>query len=629
MNLARRTVLLSVILLFGHIWGAAAQNKPNVVVILIDDLGWADPGCYGSTFHRTPNLDRLSRDGVRFTDAYAAAPVCSPTRAAILTGKHPARLHLTDWLPGRQDRADQKLARPKIRQELPLEETTLAEALKTAGYATAHIGKWHLGGEGFGPEKQGFDLNIGGDHAGTPLSYFGPFHNQQRAMPGLEQSDSSEYLTDRLTSEAERFIEQSKDRPFFLYLAHYAVHIPLKAKDELIARYRSLKPGEHQTNVIYAAMIESVDESVGRIVRKLEDLRLAENTVIFFTSDNGGLSVREGANTPATSNHPLRAGKGYLHEGGIRVPLIVKWPGVVRGGSVLHVPVISMDFFPTILAMAGIPLDQPVDGVDLVPLLKNGEIKRDALYWHYPHYANQVRSPGAPTGGGPGAAIRVGDWKLIQHFEHGAHELYNLRDGIGEETNLAEGMPEKVLELGKRLHEWQNSVKAQWPTYNSEFKPPTVAQTSDGTILLHSGDAAIHGQQVRYEPQPHKNTVGYWTRVDDWVGWDFEVTRPGTFVVEVLQGCGKGSGGSEVELNIAPGSSIPKTQSSREAPGPNVQTLEFTVQDTGHFQNFVAREIGRIHVSRPGRYTLSVKPKTKPGVAVMDLRQVVLKPVTR
>ena len=587
----------------------AAESKPNIILILADDLGWADPGCYGSTFYQTPHIDRLARDGMRFTDAYAAAPVCSPTRAAILTGKNPARLHLTDWLPGRQDQADQKLARPKIRQELPLEETTVAEALKAAGYATAHIGKWHLGGQGFGPEKQGFDLNIAGDHSGSPASYFAPFRNEQRSMPGLEESNPGEYLTDRLALEAGKFIDQNKDRPFFLYLAHYAVHIPLKAKAGLIARYGSLRPGEHQTNAIYAAMIESVDESVGRIVKKLEKLGVAEKTVVLFTSDNGGLSVSEGPNTPATSNHPLRAGKGYLHEGGLRVPLIVKWPGVVRGGSISRVPVISMDLFPTLLAMAGVRIEPSVDGVDLLPLLKGGEIKRDALFWHYPHYANQVRSPGAPTGGGPGAVIRAGDWKLIQHFENGAHELYNLRDDIGEETNLADKMPENVLELGRKLHEWQNSVKAQWPAYNPEFNAPLIAQAAHGTVLLHSRDAIIHGQQVRYEPQPFKNTVGYWTRVEDWVSWEFEITKPGTFVVDVLQGCGKGSGGSEVDVSVGD------------------RALKFTVQDTGNFQNFVARDIGRLTLTKPGRYTLTVKPKTKPGVAVMDLRQVVLRPV--
>ncbi|HKS35931.1 MAG TPA: sulfatase/phosphatase domain-containing protein, partial [Verrucomicrobiae bacterium] len=307
-------------------------------------------------------------------------------------------------------------------------------------------------------------------------------------------------------------------------------------------------------------------------------------------------------------NHPLRAGKGYLHEGGMRVPLIVKWPGVVRPG-VSRVPVISMDLFPTILAIAGTRSGDPVDGVDLVPLLKGGEIKRDTLYWHYPHYANQTRVPGAPVGGGPGAAIRMGDWKLVQHFEIGAHELYNLREDIDEATNLADAMPEKVLELGRKLHEWHNSVKAQWPTYNPEFKAPPITQAADGTVVLHARDAVIHGRQVRYEPQPFKNTIGYWTRADDWVSWDFEVPERGTFSVEILQGCGKGSGGSEVEVSVGE------------------EVLKFTVQDTGHFQNFVVRDIGRLALRTPGRYTFAVKPKTKPGAAVMDLRQVVLKPV--
>ncbi len=446
-------------------------------------------------------------------------------------------------------------------------------------------------------------------------------------MTGLEKSQPGEYLTDRLALEAEKFIEQNKDRPFFLYLAHYAVHIPLMAKSDLVAKYKSAQASRHQANAIYAAMIASLDDSVGRLAGKLAELGLAERTIIVFTSDNGGLSVQEGPNTPATSNHPLRAGKGYLHEGGIRVPLMIKWPGVVKPGETSHTPVISMDLFPTLLAPAGVRLEGPVDGVDVTPLLKGGSIERDTLYWHYPHYANQTRSPGAPAGGGPGAAIRVGDWKLIQHFENGAHELYNLRQDIGEQNNVADRMPERVLELGKRLHDWQNSVKAQWPIYNSLFEALPIAQAGDGSLLLHARDAVIHGQQVRYEPQPHKNTVGYWTQADDWVSWVGEIQKPGGFRVEVLQGCGKGSGGSEVELNIAPDdSSKPNAQNSKAAP--HIQTLQFTVQETGSFQNFVAREIGRVKLNQPGRYTFAVRPKNKPGVAVMDLRQIRLKPVT-
>lgn len=316
---------LSVLLLFLFASSAFAQSRPpNIVVVLIDDYGWADTGSYGSTYHRTPNLDALAARGMRFTDAYAAAPVCSPTRAALMTGKHPARLHLTDWLPGRRDLPAQKLARPNISHELPLAETTLAEALKSAGYATAHIGKWHLGGAGFGPENQGFDLNIAGDHTGTPLSYFAPYQNNGRVMPGLETAPQGEYLPDRLTAEAERFIERNREKPFFLYFSHYSVHIPMKAKAELIAKYRSLpRPERGQNNPVYAAMIESVDESVGRLTRKLEQLGISDNTLFIFTSDNGGLATPEGPDTPATDNSPLRAGKGYLYEGGIRVPLIV------------------------------------------------------------------------------------------------------------------------------------------------------------------------------------------------------------------------------------------------------------------------------------------------------------------
>ncbi|MHB8519181.1 MAG: sulfatase [Limisphaerales bacterium] len=441
---------------------AAEPPKPNFVFILIDDMGWADVGCNGSTFYRTPNIDRLARQGRRFTDAYAACPVCSPTRASILTGRYPARLHLTDWLPGRPDRPDQKLLRPKIVQHLPLEEVTLAEALKPGGYVSASIGKWHLGGEGFLPPDQGFDVNIAGNASGSPSSYFPPYRK-----PALPDGPPEEYLTDRLTTEAEKFIETNKDRPFFLYLAHYAVHIPLAAKRELIAKYQRRHPGGgSQTNYLYAAMVESVDDSVGRIVRKLDELKLSDRTVVFFTSDNGGLSVKEGPHTPSTSNAPLRAGKGYLYEGGIREPLMVKWPGAVRPGSVCRVPVCSVDFYPTILEMAGVtpPTDRALDGVSLTPLLKRtGTWSRDALYWHYPHYSNQ--------GGKPGGTIRAGDFKLIEFYEDDHLELYNLRDDIGEKHNLAIGMADKARELQRKLAAWRSRVNAQMPTPNPDYRP--------------------------------------------------------------------------------------------------------------------------------------------------------------
>jgi arylsulfatase A len=445
---------------------APRAKRPNIVLVLIDDYGWADTGCYGSTFHRTPHVDRLASRGVRFTDAYAAAPVCSPTRAALMTGKHPARLRLTDWLPGRRDMPSQMLSRPLIRQELPLAETTLAEALKQAGYATAHVGKWHLGGEGFGPQRQGFDVNVAGDHTGTPLSYFAPFRSREgRFMPGLESAPEGEYLTDRLTSDAEGFIERSvkAGQPFFLYLPHYAVHIPMRAKAELIAKYRALRvPEQGQSNPVYAAMVESMDESVGRLARKLEQLGVADDTVFVFTSDNGGLSVKEGPDTPATVNAPLRAGKGYLYEGGLRVPLVVAWPRRVKPG-VSRTPVYSADLFATLLAAAGVKNATGVDGSSLLPLLAGrGAPRRAEIFWHYPHYSNQ--------GGRPGGAVRQGRYKLIEFYEDSRAELYDLRRDPGEARDLAGALPGKTAELRRKLAAWRRAVGAQMMTPNPEYK---------------------------------------------------------------------------------------------------------------------------------------------------------------
>ncbi len=438
---------------------AAEPRQPNIIVILIDDMGWGDLGCTGSDFYEAPNIDCLAKEGLRFTNGYAACPVCSPTRAALMTGKYPARLHLTDWLPGRKDMPNQKLARPPIHQHLPLEEVTIAEMLKPAGYVSASIGKWHLGGDGFLPTDQGFDKNVGGTQTGSPPSGYFKFKT-----PTLSAADDKEYLTDRLTDEALKFIDDNKAKPFFLYLPHYTVHIPLQAKEELIERYRKKTPGKKHSNAIYAAMIHSLDEGVGRILKKLDDLKLTNDTLVVFTSDNGGLSVQEGKNTPATSNAPLRAGKGYLYEGGIRVPWIFRWPGRIKAGT-CATPIITTDLFPTIQEIAGLKPDPKsvCDGVSLLSLLDGkGEPKREALYWHYPHYSNQ--------GGKPGGAIRAGDWKVIEFYEDERIELYNLKDDLSEKNDLAMKEPERVKQLKTMLHDWRKSVDAQMMIPNPNYK---------------------------------------------------------------------------------------------------------------------------------------------------------------
>ena len=432
--------------------GAPAGPKLNFVFFLIDDLGWMDLSCQGSRFYETPHIDRLAAQGMRFTNAYAACPVCSPTRASIMTGKYPARLHVTDWIAGHV-RPFAKLRIPDWTQHLPLEEVTIAEALKPAGYATASIGKWHLGGEAYWPDKQGFDLNFAGTHQGQPPSYFAPYKIQT-----IPSAPDGEYLTDRLAEEACKFIEKGKDRPFFVYLPHYAVHGPLMAKKETIEKYKAkAKPEDAQRNATYAAMIQSVDDSVGQVGAKLEALGLADRTVVIFMSDNGGVAG-------TTSNAPLRAGKGTLYEGGIREPMIVRWPGVVKAGATCDEVVTSVDFFPTILEMAGATAEGAagIDGVSIVPLLKQaGRLSREAVYWHYPHYHNTL----------PGGAVRAGDWKLIEYFEDGRVELYNLKEDLGETKDLAAAMPEKAADLRKKLADWRKSVGAQMPTPNPDYDP--------------------------------------------------------------------------------------------------------------------------------------------------------------
>jgi arylsulfatase A-like enzyme len=464
-------------------------RRPNLVLILVDDLGWQDLACYGSGYYETPNLDRLAAEGMSFTDAYAACPVCSPTRASILTGKYPATVGVTDWIdwgfgihPCRGILVDV----PYV-DHMPLEEKSLAVALKEGGYHTWHVGKWHLGGNQYLPENHGFDVNVGGCHWGSPMNgYFSPYD-----IPALTNGPEGEYLTDRLTDEAIRLIEGNDDKPFFLNLWYYSVHTPIQAKREYIERFEAKAramgldrvnpfrdgdyfPVEHkrdrrivrrliQSDPVYAAMVYSLDENIGRLLDALERTGQAESTVVIFTSDNGGLATAEGS---PTSNAPLSEGKGWMYEGGTREPLIVRSPGVVVPGSVCSVQVTSPDVYPTMLDMAGLDLipEQHIDGESLLPVLKGaGSLGREAIFWHYPHYGNQ--------GGTPGSSVRAGDFKLIEFFEDGHTELYNLRDDIGEERDLAWMEPQLVAELKERLIDWRQRVEAKIPQRNPDYVP--------------------------------------------------------------------------------------------------------------------------------------------------------------
>ena len=467
-------------------------NKPNVIVILSDDLGWADLACYGSTFHESPNLDKLAAQGMRFTQAYSSSPYCSPSRAAIMTGRHPARLKITDYIPSNGKTG--KFLPAEMKMELPLEELTIAEVLSAAGYATWHVGKWHLGDLGFYPEDQGFQVNIAGNHNGAPKSFFWPYGDEEGAsvvrprtrdqmqgyhmtpMPGLRAGGKKgEHLCDRLTSAAMKLIEQRKpEQPFFLYLPFYDVHTPIMAKPELVEKYKAKaaklrmptveavptyiegdrvhgaspkKLPEQQVNPTYAAMIETMDTNVGRLMARLDELGVADNTLILFTSDNGGHSV--------TCNRPLRGSKGWLYEGGVREPWIVKWPGVTKPGSTCDVPVMNTDILPTVLEACGLPAkpDLHKDGVSFASLLR-GDAKpvHNALFWHFPHYGI--------LGSGPCSSVRLGDWKLIEWLEDEGVELFNLTTDLSEKNDVAAQHPEIVKQLRERLHVWRKETGA-------------------------------------------------------------------------------------------------------------------------------------------------------------------------
>ena len=453
-----------------------AAKQTNFLFFLVDDMGWADIGANGSTFHETPHIDRLAKSGMRFTQGYAAGSVCSPTRASIMTGKHPVRVDITDWIPGQSNRPTNPLLHPEDRHSLPLKEVTLAEALKQHGYQTFFAGKWHLGKEGEWPTDQGFDINIGGHHKGSPPGgYYAPWTN-----PALKAKRKGEYLTERLTAESAKFLEsRDKTKPFLLYLSYYNIHTPIQPYKKRIDHYKSKaeksftgptpfevehdgKTRTRQDNPALASMVAAVDDSVGALLDKLEELKLDKNTVVIFFSDNGGLSTL-GRGGPG-SNLPLRAGKGWLYEGGIREPTLIRAPGVTRPGSVSHKPMISMDFFPTMLDLAGLPL-QPklhVDGRSLLSQLKGNDTGQRTLHWHYPHYHGSSWKPGA--------SIRDGDWKLIEFYHYKNFELYNLAKDPGERTDLAKRNPRKAAELRAKLSAWQKRMKAKMPVPNPDYK---------------------------------------------------------------------------------------------------------------------------------------------------------------
>lgn len=507
------------------------SEKLNVVFFLVDDLGWADLGYEGSTLYHTPNIDGFAKRGVRFSNAYSTCPVCSPSRASILTGKYPARLHLTDWLPGRKNFPFQKLKNANTVQHLPYDQPTLPQVLKANGYRTAIFGKWHLGEEKDSTQRQGFDLHVPDWNRGWPNdTYFSPY-----GMKGLEGGPPGEYLTDRLTTEALKWVETNKDQPFFLYLAHFAVHDPIMGRGDLVVKYehelnhlphpsgapfvlegnpddanplspeklsslmkqdkryeafgllphRTVKIKQHQDNPQFAGMVESMDESLGRVLAKLNELKLDDKTIVIFFSDNGGMSGANLGNPQksiskykldkqfSTSNLPLRGGKGWLYEGGIREPLIIYWPNESKNGTVCSTPVIGTDFYATILDMLQVhPTssgDDGKDGVSLVPLLKGDDQASEKLanrpiYWHWPHYSNH----GAQS---PGGAVRVGNYKLIEYYENNTVQLFDVQNDPGEQHDLSHTATEKARELTALLHAWRKQVNAEMPLPNPDYDP--------------------------------------------------------------------------------------------------------------------------------------------------------------
>ena len=593
----------------------AQETPPNFVILFADDLGINDLGCFGRKDQNTPNLDKLAAEGARFTQAYAAASVCSPSRAALLTGQSPARLKITTFLSGRTDRASHRVLAASLNYNLPNGVQTIAQLLKPKGYASAAIGKWHLGGKGHQPTHHGFDEFFAG-----------------KANPGAESPQGGKGELGQ-ADYAVKFIERNKAQPFLLYLAFDNPHIPLAAPAKAIeANAKSFHP-------TYAALIESLDAAVGRVLKALEDNGLAKNTVVIFASDNGGVHISELKESPATYNAPSRAGKGFVYEGGIRTPLIIRYPGRLAS-RVISEPVVLGDLCPTICALAKVPTPKTLDFQDISPLLFDSKPPADAkpraLFWHQPHYMNQ--------GGKPAGVVREGDWKLIEQYEDGSLELYNLAKDPSETTDLAAAEPNRVAALRGKLEAWRRSVGAEPIKANPNFSRaaweacfvktdvtklqalPTseamrplladwrkamndaTAEGSNALIFLEARDAQVKAVKMKYEEPPLKDTLGFWVNAADTASWTFQAPKAGTYRVTVLQGCGKGNGGSVVALDTKQGS------------------CEFTVEETGHFQRFVPREVGKLTLVA-GENTLTVRPVKKAKAAVMDLRRVILERV--
>ncbi len=553
-------------------------RPPSIVIIMADDLGWADVGCYGAALQHTPAIDKLASEGVRFTHATGSQTVGAASVAGLLTGVTPARLQLTDGVPGRPSMPSQRQLGAPSRPDLPAERDTVAELFGKAGYTTGYFGSWRFADAG----------------AST--------HGFAHTVSGTSSSPDGSKGERALTAQATAWMTAHKDEPFLCFMSPYSPVLPLSAPPDLVARYKA----KGAPNPTYAAMVEILDDCVRSTVETIDQLGLKENTIVIFLSDNGGASTIEGVNTPATSNAPLRGGKGTLYEGGLRVPCIMRWPDKLPAAKVENYPTYNCDLLPTLLSAAGLkPGAQPVDGIDLWPYLTGGpKPVRTTLCWHYPHYNGQR--------GFPAGAVRFVDWKLIEHFDDGHTELFNLALDPSESQNLALSMPGRVALLRKRLHDWRLQTGAtMMPGPNPAYDPTAawhlILPGKDGTLFLDGPLAEIHGHPLLYETPPHKNTIGYWTKIEDYPSWDIQLAQPGAYKVLVRYGCGKDSGGSAIDFS-AGGVTIP-----------------WTVEETGGFQTWRDLELGTMSLPA-GRHSFTVKVKSKPGVAVMDIPWIKLIP---